>query len=49
MPALVLERALFAREWGDGLYQVATYLAAKMVDELALVGWLFVCLCVGGG
>ncbi|GBF98060.1 hypothetical protein Rsub_10288 [Raphidocelis subcapitata] len=36
MPSLVLERALFARERGDGLYRVATYLGAKMVDELAL-------------
>jgi hypothetical protein len=38
MPSLVLERGLFARERGDGLYREATYLANKMVDELALVG-----------
>ncbi|KAI8473366.1 MAG: ATP-binding cassette superfamily [Monoraphidium minutum] len=36
MPSLVLERGLFARERGDGLYRVSTYLTAKMVDELAL-------------
>eukprot|EP00878_Enallax_costatus_P037026 GHUV01041735.1.p1 GENE.GHUV01041735.1~~GHUV01041735.1.p1 ORF type:complete len:128 (-),score=21.22 GHUV01041735.1:280-663(-) len=30
------ERGLYVRERNDGLYQVVTYLAAKMFDELAI-------------
>ncbi|GBF95048.1 P-loop containing nucleoside triphosphate hydrolase [Raphidocelis subcapitata] len=36
VPSLVLERRLFVRERHDGLYRVATYLAAKMLDELGV-------------
>lgn len=38
VPSMVLERALFTRERSDGLYRVATYVAAKMFDELTLAG-----------
>jgi hypothetical protein len=39
LPALLLhalhtERSLFVRERADGLYHVATYLLAKIFDEL---------------
>lgn len=37
VPSLVLERRLFVRERHDGLYRVATYLAAKMLDGARLV------------
>ncbi|GIL78523.1 hypothetical protein Vretifemale_7939, partial [Volvox reticuliferus] len=36
VPAIVLERRLFIRERADGLYQVFTYLAAKLLEELLL-------------
>ncbi|GFR48683.1 hypothetical protein Agub_g10638 [Astrephomene gubernaculifera] len=36
VPAIVLERRLFVRERADGLYQVFTYLAAKLLEELFL-------------
>ena len=36
IPAIVLERALYVRERNDGLYRPVTYLAFKLIDELAL-------------
>lgn len=35
-PCCAAERNLYVRERNDGLYRVFTYLAAKMVDELAI-------------
>ena len=35
-PSLVLERTLFIRERNDGLYRPVTYVAAKLVEELAV-------------
>lgn len=50
MPAIILERPLFVRERSDGLYRVSTYLAFKLLSELAvglLVALVF-SLLVGG-
>lgn len=35
-PSLVLERSLFVRERNDGLYRPVTYIAAKLIEELAV-------------
>lgn len=37
VPQIVLERSLFMRERADGLYKPATYIFAKMFDELLLL------------
>lgn len=36
-PTISLERRLFYRERNDGLYRTTTYLACKMLEELAIM------------
>lgn len=38
VPALTLEKPIYARERNDGLYRPITYLLAKMFDEIVITG-----------
>ena len=37
VPQIVMERSLFMRERADGLYSPATYIVAKMFDEMLML------------